>query len=74
MFQNSGENGKCCIVKLKGVTQLTGISRSCLYDKLNVRSPRHDPQFPKPIKLGPSAVGWLEHELMQWIESRANNR
>lgn len=26
--------------------------------------------FPAPIQLGPQAVGWLEHEVSQWILSR----
>ncbi len=25
--------------------------------------------FPAPIQLGPQAVGWLEHEVSQWISA-----
>ncbi|MEJ6404323.1 helix-turn-helix transcriptional regulator [Yoonia sp. 2307UL14-13] len=30
--------------------------------------------FPKRIQLGPNRVGWLEAEVLDWIESRLNNR
>lgn len=58
------------ILRCKQVQALTGLSRSTIYDKLNPRSPRHDPMFPKQIKLGREAVGWLESELVAWIEWR----
>ncbi|WP_256737840.1 helix-turn-helix transcriptional regulator [Paraburkholderia fungorum] len=41
-----------------------------MYDYLNPKSPRHDPTFPKPVKLGASAVGWIDHEVTAWLESR----
>jgi len=44
-----------------------GLSRSTIYDKLNPRSPRYDATFPKPIRLGPFAVGWLTHEVDEWL-------
>lgn len=27
-------------------------------------------KFPRPIKLGPRASGWLESEVLAWIEAR----
>ncbi len=33
-----------------------------------------DGLFPKRIKLGPHAVGWLESEVDAWIAKRAGNR
>ena len=30
--------------------------------------------FPKPIYLGPKAVGWLESEIDAWIDALASNR
>ena len=30
--------------------------------------------FPPPIQLGPRAVGWLEHEIDEWIASRPRAR
>jgi prophage regulatory protein len=43
------------------------LSRSTIYDKINPKSPRYDATFPKPIRLGGCAVGWLTHEVDAWI-------
>lgn len=43
------------------------LSRSTIYDKLNPSSPRYDATFPKPIRLGGCAVGWLTHEVDEWL-------
>ena len=39
------------IVRMKELTQILGISRSTIYDKLNPKSRRYDPRFPKPLRL-----------------------
>ena len=38
------------IVRMKELTQILGISRSTIYDKLNPKSRRYDPRFPKPLR------------------------
>lgn len=58
------------IIRRNRVEQLTGLSRSGIYDKLDKNSPRYDATFPTPIKLGCSAVGWIEGEVYAWINSR----
>jgi prophage regulatory protein len=40
----------------------TGLSRSTIYEKMK------NGTFPKPVKLGPRAVGWLETEVDAWIK------
>lgn len=45
------------------------LSRTTIYDRINPRSKRYDASFPKPIRLGGgAAVGWLEHEVAEWIQ------
>ena len=56
------------ILRRRSVEARLGLSRSTLYDKINPKSPRYDVTFPKPIRLGGSAVGWLEHEVDAWLE------
>ncbi len=58
------------ILRRKQVEARTGLSRTTIYDRINPKSPRYDSTFPKPISLGPGAVGWVESELNSWIESR----
>ncbi|ARD39373.1 AlpA family transcriptional regulator [Edwardsiella ictaluri] len=62
------------ILRMNDVIQKTGLARSTIYDRLNHKSPRYDDSFPKPIKIGLSAVGWLEHEINAWILDKANTR
>jgi prophage regulatory protein len=56
------------ILRLDAVMRVTGLGRSSIYNKVAEET------FPKPIKLGPRAVGWLESEIEAWqracIEAR----
>lgn len=58
------------ILRLKEVQIRTGLSRSTIYDRLNPKSARHDPTFPKRIHIGSDAVGWIESEIQAWLELR----
>ena len=58
------------IFRLKQVIELTGLSRSTIYDLLNSKSSRHDSSFPKSIKLTECSVGWVSTEIYAWIDSR----
>ncbi|WP_172590114.1 helix-turn-helix transcriptional regulator [Shewanella xiamenensis] len=58
------------IIRLKTLVQLTGLSRSTIYDKLNPKSPRFDPLFPRKVCLGARAVGWYMQEVEQWLHGR----
>jgi len=51
-------------LKLPAVKARTALSRSTIYNRIAEGS------FPKPISLGPRAVGWLEAEIEQWVENR----
>ena len=57
------------VLRLKQVLDRVGLSRSTIYDRMNPASPRYDDSFPKPMKIGSSAVGWLESSINKWIES-----
>ena len=58
------------ILRLKQVLEITGLSKSTVYDLLNPKSPRHDANFPRSIQLTQSSVGWLASEINEWIELR----
>lgn len=55
---------KLTILRRRQVEQRTGLSRSTLYQYMK------DGYFPKPVPLGPRAVGWLESEVSDWITMR----
>lgn len=52
------------ILRRPEVEARTGLSRSTIYLKVAQGS------FPKPINLGPRAVGWLAAEVDAWIEQQ----
>ena len=58
------------MLRMKQVVEYTGLSRSTIYDMMDVKSPRHDPTFPRGIKLTEATVGWLESEVNAWIDSK----
>ncbi|EPO9974536.1 TPA: helix-turn-helix transcriptional regulator [Pseudomonas aeruginosa] len=58
------------ILRIKDVQARIGLARSTIYDRLDIRSPRYDSSFPKPVKIGRSAIGWLEPSINQWIMER----
>lgn len=58
------------VIRIRELEKLTGISRSMIYLKMNIRSKYFDKNFPCSRKLGGgNAVGWLLSEVMGWIES-----
>lgn len=55
------------ILRMKELSVVISMSRSSCYEKMNPRSKRYDPSFPRPIQIGVRAVGWRESELMAWL-------
>ncbi|WOO29128.1 AlpA family transcriptional regulator [Vibrio parahaemolyticus] len=51
-------------LRLQDVMSLTGLGRSTIYKFMD------EDIFPKTIPLGGRAVGWLESEIEEWMESR----
>jgi prophage regulatory protein len=52
------------ILRLPEVCALTGLGRSFIYQL------QSDGRFPRRIKLGARAVGWLEDEVQQWVADK----
>ncbi|MQM38448.1 hypothetical protein KBTX_02459 [wastewater metagenome] len=51
------------ILRRPEVERITGMGRSALYAAMQ------EGRFPRPVKLGPRAVGWRESEVQAWIDS-----
>lgn len=58
------------VLRRKELESLLSLSRSTIYDKMNPKSPRYDKDFPKPVKLSLSAVGWFEKDICTWLKTR----
>ena len=52
------------ILRRPEVERMTGIKTSTLYEWMSKGT------FPKPIKLGERAVGWLKKDIDAWLASR----
>ena len=52
------------ILRRRQVEARTGLARSTIY--LHIKAGT----FPRPIPLGPRAVGWLESDVSNWIAER----
>jgi prophage regulatory protein len=52
------------ILRLPDVISVTGLGRSMIYQM------EADQRFPKRIRIGTRAVGWLEGEVRAWLQKR----
>ena len=52
------------ILRLPQVIEAVGETRSTIYKRIS------DGEFPKPVKLGPKSVGWVEEEIAAYNEAR----
>lgn len=64
MFGGPDRSRSARILRLAEVCRRTGLSRTTIW-RLVKRG-----EFPRPRHLTKSAVGWLERELNDWVESR----
>ena len=62
------------IITIKEVIQFTSISRAKIYEMIKVDSKYYDPNFPKPVRLSESRIGWSALEVNQWIEDKLESR
>jgi prophage regulatory protein len=56
------------VLRLKEVCRMTGLGRSFIYQL------QAEGQFPRRIKIGLRAVGWLEDEVRRWLAERIAER
>lgn len=58
------------ILRLKECLKLVGVSRSTWFELTSSSSPRRDETCPRRVKLGSRSVGWFEHQLIDWLQSK----
>jgi prophage regulatory protein len=46
------------------VQDTVGLSRATIYQMMR------EVRFPKPVKISERAVGWIEHEIQEWLMKR----
>lgn len=73
-YRGLQNGGNLRVVRMNHLKELTGLSRSTIYNKMDPKSPSFDADFPKQIRLGRGAVGWLLDEVHEWLEKRMRQR
>ena len=58
------------MLPLKEVIYFTGLSSTTIYDMLDKKSNRYDPNFPLQVKLSKGRVAWVESEVAQWLSDK----
>ncbi len=62
------QGGNLKFLKLTEVKELTKLSRSLIYKKIQLG------EFPKQVKASDNSTVWVEQEIFEWMESRIQNR
>ena len=60
-------NDKLQLLRRTEVEQLTGLSRTAIYDRMREGS------FPKSIALSPKTIRWVRGEILKWIKEQIIN-
>ena len=56
------------LLRLPEVKERTGLSRSVIYEYIA------DGRFPRPVRITPRAVAWVDEEVDAWIRERVEER
>ncbi|WP_410497692.1 helix-turn-helix transcriptional regulator [Chitinibacter sp. S2-10] len=54
-------------LRIKELAKMIGMGKSSIYDRLNPKSKRYEPTFPRPIKLGVGTTVWASDEVESWM-------
>ncbi|WP_093272072.1 AlpA family phage regulatory protein [Vibrio xiamenensis] len=56
------------IIRLKEVMCMTGLSKSSIYRYADGKA------FPKSVPLGGRSIGWVEAEIVEWLQGQMYSR
>jgi prophage regulatory protein len=62
------------ILRLPQVLDITGKSKSSQYAMLNPNSDTYDESFPKSVSIGLRSKGWIEQEVIDWVQQKMDER
>jgi predicted DNA-binding transcriptional regulator AlpA len=68
MDSNKTIPGTCRLMRIREVLRLCGLSRTTLYREIKLRT------FPAQVKLSARSVGWLQDDVMMWLNARVAQR
>ena len=56
------------LLRRREVEEITGLSRAGIYEQMTAGV------FPKPVRIGPRAVAWVDAEVSKWQRKRIAER
>ena len=56
------------LLRCREVEEITGLSRAGIYEQMT------EGVFPKPVRIGPRAVAWVDSEVAKWQRKRIVER
>lgn len=56
------------VLRLNSVVSATGLARSTIYKLIG------SGEFPRPVPLTARSVGWIEGEVIAWVQSKIEER
>lgn len=56
------------LLRRTDVQERLSIGRTTLYGRLDPRSPRYDPAFPRPVRMG-SSIAFVEREIDEYVQT-----
>lgn len=56
------------IIRRKEVEARIGLACSTIYAMIA------DNKFPRPVRIGRRAVGWLEEDIQNWLDAKINHQ
>ncbi|RUU05925.1 AlpA family phage regulatory protein [Mesorhizobium sp. USDA-HM6] len=68
MVQPANDN----FIRRRDVEQRTGLSCSSIYELM--QHPDPELRFPRPVKIGPGRVRWMEDEVQAWKARQKTRR
>lgn len=67
-------NQNTAILRPKEVAKRLGLSVALVWNKANPKNRHYDAAFPKPFKISANATGFLESEVIAYIQHLAAQR
>ena len=68
------ESSQHSILRMVALREKLQVSKATVYAWMDPKAKNHNPDFPLPIRLGPSTVGWLAGEIDAFLLKRMEAR
>lgn len=73
-FKDLSPRDLATVIRIPQLIKMLGLSRSTIYLRINSTSRYFDPLFPKPIRIGQKAIGWLLADVYAYLQKLKMNQ